>query len=126
MESYTLCPDGYYPLDYPSEQIVLGVMWTTVDFMNSTFVGRPLLLGDVSYTDYEFAFSGATERKIYPLIRDDVDGFVCTNVFKNLRIENMSIGAYHTRGVNTFDNVYMKNVDVGIYTFMPTVNNSVF
>jgi len=122
---YTLCPNGYYPFDYPNEQVILGTMMATIDFMNSTFVGRPLLLGDVSYTDYNFVPSGE-EPKVYPLIRDYADGLVYSNVFKNLRIENVSVGAYHTRGENMFDNVHMKNVDIGIYTFMPKINNSIF
>ncbi|MDD4606777.1 MAG: right-handed parallel beta-helix repeat-containing protein [Patescibacteria group bacterium] len=120
-----LCEDGYYPLDYPTQQILLGTYNVVVDFKNSEFVGKTR-----DYGDYIFDPGVYPPFGNYPLVREDYDAWFSKGTIKNMKISNVSTGIalMGTSGstITTWDNIHFENVKVGAYARNLKIINSKF
>ncbi|MCC7552589.1 right-handed parallel beta-helix repeat-containing protein, partial [Candidatus Micrarchaeota archaeon] len=120
-----LCEDGYYPLDYPTQQILLGTYNVVVDFKNSEFVGKTR-----DYGDYIFDPGIYPPFGNYPLIREDYEAWFSKGTIKNMKISNVSTGIalMGTSGstITTWDNIHFENVKVGAYARNLKIINSKF
>ncbi|MFA5382175.1 MAG: right-handed parallel beta-helix repeat-containing protein, partial [Candidatus Micrarchaeia archaeon] len=120
-----LCEDGYYPLDYPTQQILIGTYNVVVDFKNSEFVGKTR-----DYGDYIFDPGVYPPFGNYPLIREDYEAWFSKGTIKNMKISNVSTGIalMGTSGstITTWDNIHFENVKVGAYARNLKIINSKF